>query len=143
MLNDNIRRNLRKVLEQKLEELLLKRDHLEKLRSQITEIEEQIYSMKILLGDGDAYEFDNRSSINSPVKPREPRKGSVTDTIRSILEQYPEIKPEEGIRLVKEKHSGSNIDKNSWSQWNTYYRTGRYRMDANAYRRRYKQEPPY
>ena len=152
MLDDNIKQNLRKVLEEKLEMLLLDRESLEKLKAQITETEEQVFAIKKVLGDEDAYIFDNRSRIKPPVKSIEPKKGSVTDSIRLILEKYPEITPEKGIRLVKEKHPSSNIDKNineknnkynAWNQWSMYFKTGKYRMDANAYRRRYKQEPPY
>jgi len=147
MLDDNVTQNLRKLLEQKMEILLADREALEKLKAQIAESEEQVYAIKKVLGDDDAQIYFNKSRNKLPVLPKETKEGTVTHSIRLILEENPEVTPEDGIQLVKEEclrqGRSTNIDKNSWSQWNTYFRTGKYRMDTNAYRRRYKQEPPY
>jgi hypothetical protein len=147
MIEDSIKQNLRKVLEQKLEMLLSDKRDLEKLQKQIAETEQQIYAIKKVLGEQDAQEYFNKSLMNSPVIPKETKKGTVTHMIRLILERNPEIDPEEGIHRVKEEcklqKRNTKIDKSSWSQWNAYFKKGRYRMDVNAYRLRYKQDPPY
>lgn len=149
MLNDNIRQNLRKVLEDKVVMLLEDRKSLQKLRAQITESEQQIFAIKKVLGDEDAQTYFDKSLIKSPLIPKETKKGTVTHLIRLILEKTPEVTAEEGVRLVQAEWSSqkrkreTHININSWNQWITYFRTGKYRMDANAYRQRYKQEPPY
>jgi hypothetical protein len=147
MLDDNIRQNLRQLLEQKFEMLLSDRKALQKLRAQIRESENQIYAIKKVLGDEDAETYFNKQPVKSPLIPRETKDGTVTHVVRLILEENPAVTSKEGIPLVKEeckrRKIRTNIERNSWNQWNTYFRTGKYRMDANAYRHRYKQEPPY
>jgi hypothetical protein len=147
LIDDSIKLNLKKILEQKMEMLHSDRGALEKLQRQITETEEQIYAIKKVLGDDDAQVYFNNSLMSLPVKPKDTKEGTVTHMIRLILEREPTIDSDKGVKLVQEEcerqHRSTNINKSSWSQWSAYFKNGRYRMDANAYRRRYKQEPPY
>jgi len=144
MLDENVKQTLRSVLEEKLEVVEYEREALGKFKRQVAEHDEQIRAIKMLLGDEQAETSHNRVPPDSlQVNPITPRPGTVTDEIRRILEDDPDISSTEGIGRVLSRHPRSRISPQSWSQWMNYFRTGRYRMDPTAYRRRYGQEPPY
>lgn len=144
MLDENIRQNLRKVLEEKMGLVRFEREGLEKLKMQIYENEEQIHAIKKLLGDEETEISQCQGSFSELVAmPVGPRIGTVTDEIRLLFEENPNITCKEVIQRVRSKFSRSKISPQSFSIWNGYFKHGRYRMDKEKYRIRYGQDPPY
>jgi hypothetical protein len=145
MLDDDTKQRLRKELEAEVEALRAAGAARASLDSQITDHKERIAALRKLLDEtalGDLHDGMVEDSVMR-VKPRLPRKGSRTDEIRLLLEAEPLITAKEVIDRIRSKFPESKIDYHSFWIWDRYFKEGRYLMDRDKYRIRYRQERPY
>jgi len=144
MLDDNTKQSLKKMLEEKMEMVLFERESRKKLDRQIREHEEQIYAIKRIIGEESPEASEKvEMSAHKLVVPVETRPGTVTDEIRRLFNENPQVTSKEVINHVRSKFPDSKIGPQSFSIWNGYFKHGRYRMDKEKYYERYGENPPY
>jgi hypothetical protein len=143
MLDDNIKHSLEELMKEREVLVLFEREARKKLDRQIREHEEQIDAIRRIIGEEHPEASENlEMSANQP-EARKPRTRTVTDEIRCLFEENPQVTADEVIKHVRSKFPRSKIGPQSFSIWNGYFKHGRYRMDKDKYYERYGEKPPY
>ena len=148
MIAENDSQTLNRMLATEQAALKAAHEAFERATSEMATRAANIAAIRRLLGEESAgVSVDQKTPSNTVVKTRDPRKGTIGDWIRLLFEASPQITSTEVIEVIKKKcrevNRKTKIDETSFRTWDSYFKTGRLRMDVLKYMQRYGQDVPY